>query len=70
MNVIYTVKYANKHNVEIFAKNYIAMITVILLLQHLYMLFTLGQIMAQSITSAKYFLGYIWAMRKFFSTIG
>lgn len=51
-------------------KNYIAMITVILLLQHLYMLFTLGQIMAQSITSAKYSLGYIWAMRKFFSTIG
>lgn len=51
-------------------KNYIAMITVILLLQHLYMLFTLGQIMAQSITSAKYFLGYILAMRKFFSTIG
>lgn len=51
-------------------KNYIAMITVILLLQHLYMLFTLGQIMAQSITSAKYFLGYIRAMRKFFSTIG
>lgn len=51
-------------------KNYIAMITVILLLQHLYMLFTLGQIMAQSITSAKYFLRYIWAMRKFFSTIG
>lgn len=51
-------------------KNYIAMITVILLLQHLYMLFTLGQIMAQSITSAKYFLGYIWAKRKFFSTIG
>lgn len=51
-------------------KNYTAMITVISLLQHLYMLFTLGQIMAQSITSAKYFLGYIWAMRKFFSTIG
>lgn len=51
-------------------KNYIAMITVILLLQHLYMLFTLGQIMGQNITSAKYFLGYIWAMRKLFSTIG
>lgn len=51
-------------------KNYTAMITVISLLQHLYMLFTLGQIMAQSITSAKYFLGYIWAMGKFFSTIG